>query len=80
MPMTMDEGWNQITINLIDFTKKAYGTNYQECLRVQIHANCRIRRIYFSDKLYQEKDLPKEFRLFVPVNSALFSHAVLEPG
>ena len=41
---------------------------YKETLKVQIHANCRIRRIYFSDKLYEEKDLPKEFRLFVPVN------------
>jgi len=56
---------------LSDFTKRAYGTNYVETLRVQIHANCRIRRIYFSDKLYSEKDLPKEFRLFVPVSSQL---------
>ncbi len=24
------------------------GTNYIETLRVQVHANCRIRRIYFS--------------------------------
>ena len=68
MPMTMEDGWNQININLLDFTRKAYGTNYVETLRVQIHANCRIRRIYFSDKQYEEKDLPKEFRLFVPVN------------
>ena len=30
------------------------GTNYLETLRVQIHANCRIRRIYFSDRLYSE--------------------------
>ena len=29
------------------------GTNYIETLRVQIHANCRIRRIYFSDRLYR---------------------------
>ena len=67
MPMRLDDGWNQIQFNLSDFTKRAYGTNYVETLRVQIHANCRIRRIYFSDKLYSEKDLPKEFRLFVPV-------------
>jgi len=33
--------------NLSDFTRRAYGTNYIETLRVQIHANCRIRRIYF---------------------------------
>ena len=41
---------------------------------MQIHANCRIRRIYFSDKLYSEKDLPKEFRLFVPVSPQSFSY------
>merc|ERR1719258_190655 len=51
MPMRLDEGWNQIQFNLSDFTRRAYGTNYIETLRVQIHANCRIRRIYFSGVL-----------------------------
>lgn len=65
--MRLDEGWNQIQFNLSDFTRRAYGTNYVETLRVQIHANVRIRRIYFSDKLYTEDELPAEFKLFVPV-------------
>jgi hypothetical protein len=34
---------------------------------VQLHANCRIRRIYFSDRLYSEEELPPEFKLFLPV-------------
>lgn len=38
------------------------GTNYIETLRVQVHANCRIRRIYFSDRLYSEEELPPEVR------------------
>jgi len=46
MPMRLDDGWNQIQFNLADFTRRAYGTNYVETLRVQIHANCRIRRVY----------------------------------
>jgi Protein of unknown function (DUF667) len=46
------------------------GTNYIETLRVQIHANCRVRRIYFSDKLYTEEELPPEFKLFLPVQKA----------
>ena len=44
--MRLDEGWNQIQFNLSDFTRRAYGTNYIETLRVQIHANCRIRRCH----------------------------------
>jgi len=67
MPMRLDEGWNQIQFNLSDFTRRAYGTNYIETLRVQIHANCRIRRIYFSDRLYSEDELPPEFKLFLPL-------------
>merc|ERR1719183_1494552 len=67
MPMRLDEGWNQIQFNLSDFTRRAYGTNYIETLRVQIHANCRLRRIYFSDRLYSEEELPPEFKLFLPV-------------
>lgn len=72
MPMRLDDGWNQIQFNLADFTRRAYDTNYIETLRVQIHANCRIRRIYFADRLYSEDELPNEFKWpppkFVRVN------------
>ncbi|KAK9822662.1 hypothetical protein WJX81_005693 [Elliptochloris bilobata] len=68
MPMRLDDGWNQIQFNLADFTRRAYGTNYVETLRVQIHANCRLRRVYFSDRLYAEEELPPEFKLFLPVH------------
>ncbi|CAK9317717.1 unnamed protein product [Citrullus colocynthis] len=66
MPLRMDEGWNQIQLNLADFTRKAYGTNYVETLPVQVHANCRLRRIYFADRLYSEEELPPEFKLYLP--------------
>lgn len=62
--MKLDEGWNQIHFNLTDFTRRAYGTNYLETLRVQIHANCRIRRIYFTDQLLSNKKIPKEYKAF----------------
>ncbi|KAH9618410.1 hypothetical protein KSS87_008687 [Heliosperma pusillum] len=69
MPLKMDDGWNQIQLNLGDFTKRAYGTNYVETLRVQVHANCRLRRIYFSDRLYSEEELPPEFKLYLPMQA-----------
>ncbi|GKD12557.1 cilia- and flagella-associated protein 20, partial [Tanacetum coccineum] len=67
MPLKMDDGWNQIQLNLADLTRRAYGTNYVETLRVQVHANCRLRRIYFSDRLYSEEELPPEFKLYLPM-------------
>ena len=36
--MRLDEGWNQIQFNLSDFTRRAYGTNYIETLRVQVQS------------------------------------------
>ncbi|KAL4394004.1 hypothetical protein AHAS_Ahas02G0108600 [Arachis hypogaea] len=65
MPLRMDDRLNQIQLNLADFTKRAYGTNYMETLRVQVHANCCLRRIYFSDRLYSEEELPPEFKLYL---------------
>ena len=65
--MRLDDGWNQIQFNLQDFCKRAYGTAYVETLRVQVHCSCRVRRIYFSDRLYAEEELPPEFKLFVPL-------------
>lgn len=70
MPLRLDDGWNQIQFNLTDFTRRAYGTNYVETLRVQVHANCRIRRIYFSDRLYSEEELPPEFKLYLPIQKS----------
>lgn len=64
--MRLDEGWNQIQFNLGDFTSRAYNTVYIETLRVQIHASCRIRRIFFSSRLYEEEELPPGYKIWVP--------------
>jgi hypothetical protein len=64
VPLKMDDGWNQIFFNLADFVKRAYSTNYQEALKVQIHANCRIRRIYFTDQPQNSRKIPPEYKAF----------------
>ncbi|KAL1123311.1 hypothetical protein AAG570_002397 [Ranatra chinensis] len=66
MPIGLNPGWNQVQFNLADFTRRAYGTGYVETIRIQIHANCRLRRIYFSDRLYTDAELPQEYKLFLP--------------
>ncbi|XP_055386559.1 cilia- and flagella-associated protein 20-like, partial [Condylostylus longicornis] len=67
MPLGLSPDWNQIQFNLADFTRKAYGTNYLETVRVSIHANCRIRRIFFTDRLYTEEETPNEFKLILDI-------------
>ena len=62
--MKLEDGWNQIHINFEEFVKKAFGTNYVETKRVKINANCRIRRIYFTDQLLSSKSIPAEYKAF----------------
>jgi hypothetical protein len=69
MPLRLESGWNHINMNLADFTKRAYGTNYIETSRVTVNANCRLRRIYFADRQYAEEELPAEFKLYLPVQN-----------
>ena len=67
LPMKLEDGWNQVHIKLDDFCKKAFGTNYKETKRVQIHANCRIRRIYFTEFPVNYRKIPPEYKVFAAV-------------
>ena len=67
MPMRLEDGWNQVHIKLDDFCKKAFGSNYKETKRVQIHGNCRLRRIYFTVFPVDYKKIPPEYKVFAAV-------------
>lgn len=63
MPLCLSDGWNQVQLNLAEFTERTFGTAYVETVRIQIHANCRLRRVYFSEQLYTNDQLPNDYRL-----------------
>lgn len=62
-PMCMDEGWNRVGLKLAEIVSDAFKTTYVETVRVQVHANCRLRRIYFSSQEYKEDQLPNAYRM-----------------
>lgn len=62
IPLVLEEGWNNIVLPLRHLTKEVYGTGYVETLRIQIYPSCKIKKLYFADKDYDEEELPKEFR------------------
>ncbi|CAF1461309.1 unnamed protein product [Rotaria sp. Silwood1] len=69
-PLTWIEGWNRLTLNLESFTTTVYGTNYVECRRITIHANCRIRRVFFADREYKEEELPLDYQIRCHIDRA----------
>jgi hypothetical protein len=62
MPLALNYGWNQIQLNLADFTRRTYDTNYMECVRITIHANCRLRNVYFTDRWYNDEEKPVAYK------------------
>ncbi|PRP87598.1 hypothetical protein PROFUN_04625 [Planoprotostelium fungivorum] len=64
LPCYLSLGWNHLVIDLNQLSTRAYNSGHVETNDIQIHGNCRLRRVYFSDKMYAEEDLSPEFTLF----------------
>lgn len=64
MPLVLEPGWNTVTLDLRKLVNKAYGTIFAEVSGVVVHANARVRRIYFAEKLVAEENLPAEFKMY----------------
>ncbi|KAK1928464.1 Cilia- and flagella-associated protein 20 [Phytophthora citrophthora] len=64
LPLHLDSGWNQVQVDLAELLYTSYKGRYAHAISVQLHACCRVRRIYFAEKMLPESQLPAEFRLF----------------
>jgi hypothetical protein len=62
LPLTLVEGWNKIVLDLGFLTERIFNSNYEYCNRVKVYSNCRLRRVYFSDRIYKNDELPVELR------------------
>ena len=72
--------WHRVPLDLDALVRRAWGTRYRETLRVTVHACCRLRRVYFSDRAYEgESALPPEYRLYVPASAAAAAAASSVP-
>lgn len=47
IPLSFDANWewNEFQVNLAELTNSIYGIPYDETVRVQFHANCRLRLV-----------------------------------
>ncbi|KAK6624126.1 hypothetical protein RUM43_004558 [Polyplax serrata] len=63
LPLTLENGWNQICVPLHHLVKNIYGTGYVDTNRLAIYPNCLLKRVYFSDREYNNEDVPTEFHI-----------------
>lgn len=60
VPLKLDDGWNNLEINLQTLCNEVYGSDYQALQRIIIYPNCRLRRVYFQDRHYEQDETPVE--------------------
>lgn len=65
MPLSLAVGWNHVQFDLEEFLQRWYGTGYVEAVGIEVHATCRVRRIYFTDAAQGEEELADEYRLSI---------------
>ncbi|ODM93950.1 Cilia- and flagella-associated protein 20 [Orchesella cincta] len=65
IPLALDDGWNEIKINLPEILQKTYSSAFKETVRVQVHGNCRLRRILFCEKTSSDDTLPADVKAFI---------------
>lgn len=71
LPLCLDAGsWNQLQLDLAQLTRDAYNATFESAVSVQLHANCRVRRVYFAEHMVAEAELPVEFRLYKRLTKA----------
>ncbi|XP_050684735.1 uncharacterized protein LOC126979458 [Leptidea sinapis] len=69
MPIGLSDGWNQIQFNLAEFCRRAYKKQYVEVQKLKINANIRLRRVYFTERLIPDDELPAEYKLYFPLSA-----------
>lgn len=63
IPIRPKDGWNTLVIDLNKLMRRCYSVDYFETTRLTLYANCRVRRMYFSDRVYQEEELPIDYTI-----------------
>ncbi|KAJ1721289.1 hypothetical protein LPJ53_004165 [Coemansia erecta] len=68
LPLRLEQGWNHLTFDLGDMTRRLYGRKHCETRRITIHASIGLRLVMFSDRIIAEEQLPSELRLYGVLN------------
>ncbi|XP_024937163.1 uncharacterized protein LOC107263132 isoform X2 [Cephus cinctus] len=56
----LQSGWNKLELDLGQLTRSTFHSVYEATQKLEISANCRLRRIYFLDKHYEDSEISTE--------------------
>ena len=59
MPLELVPGWNHVRLNLADICRRGFGVEHARTWEVTVTASCRVARIYFESRPFDDKELPQ---------------------
>mmetsp|Transcript_14302 Transcript_14302/g.17027 ORF Transcript_14302/g.17027 Transcript_14302/m.17027 type:complete len:131 (-) Transcript_14302:131-523(-) len=62
LPLVVNIGWQMIPIDLYTLVKAIWGTDYKCIEQVRIKSSCSVRKVFMSEKLYSDFELPDYLR------------------
>lgn len=57
MHLLLEPGWNRVEVDL-NHIARIFDSQFLALARLKIHASCRLRRIYFTDRHYDVNEMP----------------------
>ena len=64
IPMTINDGWQYISINLSDTLKHSFSLDYQCCKEISVLGMCSIAGVYYGEDEYADVQLPPYLQVF----------------
>lgn len=71
LPLNMVPGWNLLRFDMKEIMNAAFDTNFARCSMVTIHASCRVVRVYFEKRHYEDSELPPWLQTLRAVHEAV---------
>ena len=62
MPLELAQGWNHIRLDVADVLQRAFGVGYGRTRSVAVLASCRVARVWFECRAFEDAELPPFLR------------------
>ncbi len=63
LPLMIRPGWNYCCVDVEDVVHMAFGAHLAFTTGVTVKSSCRVARIFFQDKRYEDRELPAFLRV-----------------
>lgn len=63
LPLMLGKGWNYCCLDVEDILHTAFGAKLAFTTRVAVKSSCRISKVFFQDKRYEDRELPDFLRV-----------------